>query len=98
MMSPGWSSLLLFVVSLTASAATSSTMPGGGDSNTVARKTTEESFSKESAGWVYMNEFKAIMGGVLGFWGGVGSMGTLFLVVLMTQRYCCRNNQKSDSG
>ena len=25
-------------------------------------KTTEESFSKESAGWVYMNEFKAIMG------------------------------------
>ena len=38
-------------------------------------------------------------GGVLGFWGGVGSMGTLFLVILMTQKYCCRSSDnKDDSG
>ena len=28
----------------------------------------------------YWREVKAIIGGVLGFWGGVGSLGTLFLV------------------
>ena len=28
-------------------------------------------------------------GGVLGFWGGVGSMGCVFLMVLLAQRYCC---------
>jgi hypothetical protein len=27
-----------------------------------------------------MKEIKAIIGGVLGFWGGVGSLGTIFLV------------------
>jgi hypothetical protein len=40
-----------------------------------------------------------LSGGVLGFWGGVGSMGTLFLVILMTQKYCCRSSDnKDDSG
>ena len=29
-------------------------------------------------------------GGVLGFWGGVGLMGTIFLLVLVTQRCCAR--------
>ena len=35
----------------------------------------------------------AILGGVLGFWGGVGSMGTLFLMVLMAQRFFCRRRE-----
>lgn len=49
--------------------------------------------------WPYTDEFKAIVGGVLGFWGGVGSMGTLFLVILLAQRYCCRlARDKDDSG
>jgi hypothetical protein len=26
---------------------------------------------------------------VLGFWGGVGSLGTIFLLILVSQRYCC---------
>lgn len=38
----------------------------------------------------YWREVKAIIGGVLGFWGGIGSLGTLFLVVVMSKRYCCR--------
>ena len=33
----------------------------------------------------------AIMGGVLGFWGGIGSLGTIFLVIVMSKRYCCRD-------
>jgi hypothetical protein len=37
-------------------------------------------------------------GGVLGFWGGVGSMGTLFLVILMTQKYCCRSSENKDDN
>jgi hypothetical protein len=32
-------------------------------------------------------------GGVLGFWGGVGLMGTIFLLVLMTQRCCSRKGE-----
>merc|ERR1719412_2580192 len=39
----------------------------------------------------YWREVKAIIGGVLGFWGGIGSLGTLFLVVVMSKRYCCRD-------
>merc|ERR1719288_595725 len=31
----------------------------------------------------YWREVKAIIGGVLGFWGGIGSLGTLFFVVVM---------------
>ena len=31
-----------------------------------------------------------VAGGVLGFWGGVGLMGTIFLLVLVTQRCCSR--------
>ena len=31
-------------------------------------------------------------GGVLGFWGGVGLMGTIFLLVLVTQRCCSRRS------
>ena len=38
-------------------------------------------------------------GGVLGFWGGVGSMGAVFLLVVLTQRYCCRRRQdKEEAG
>merc|ERR1711934_1260772 len=49
--------------------------------------------------WPYTDEFKAILGGVLGFWGGVGTMGTLFLVILLAQKYCCRSREdKDDSG
>ncbi len=38
----------------------------------------------------YWLEAKAIFGGVLGFWGGVGGLGAIFLIVVMSQRYCCR--------
>ena len=49
--------------------------------------------------WPLSEEFKAILGGVLGFWGGVGSMGTVFLLVVMTQRYCCRRRMdKEEAG
>jgi len=49
--------------------------------------------------WPYTEEFKAILGGVLGFWGGVGTMGTLFLVILLAQKYCCRSREdKDDTG
>ena len=34
----------------------------------------------------------AAVGGVLGFWGGVGLMGTIFLLVLVTQRCCSRRS------
>mgnify|MGYP001232076480 CR=1 FL=1 len=34
----------------------------------------------------------AAVGGVLGFWGGVGLMGTIFLLVLVTQRCCTRRS------
>merc|ERR1712154_59762 len=46
--------------------------------------------------WHLIEEFKAIMGGVLGFWGGVGSMGTVFLLILLTQRCCCRRGGGKD--
>lgn len=46
----------------------------------------------------YWREVKAIIGGVLGFWGGIGSLGTLFLVVVMSKRYCCRDvDDKEDA-
>ena len=49
--------------------------------------------------WPLSDDFKAILGGVLGFWGGVGSMGTVFLLVVMTQRYCCRRRMdKEETG
>ena len=64
--------------------------------------------------WPLSDEFKAILGsftdpqlyvpalfagGVLGFWGGVGSMGTVFLLVVLTQRYCCKRRQdKEEAG
>ena len=38
----------------------------------------------------YWREVKAIIGGVLGFWGGVGGLGTMFLVVVLSNRYCCK--------
>ena len=46
----------------------------------------------------YWREVKAIVGGVLGFWGGVGSMGTLFLVIVISQRYCCRKDDDEKDG
>merc|ERR1712241_1163417 len=48
--------------------------------------------------WPMSDEFKAILGGVLGFWGGVGSMGTVFLLVVLTQRYCCRRRGDKDEA
>ena len=35
-----------------------------------------------------------LKGGVLGFWGGVGLMGTIFLLVLVTQRCCSRRGAR----
>ncbi len=46
----------------------------------------------------FWREVKAIIGGVLGFWGGVGSLGTLFLVVVLSQRYCCRKDDDKDDA
>ena len=46
----------------------------------------------------YWKEVKAIIGGVLGFWGGVGGLGTLFLVIVLSQRYCCRKNDEEKDG
>ena len=45
----------------------------------------------------YWREVKAIIGGVLGFWGGIGSLGTLFLIVVMSKRYCCRDVDDKES-
>ena len=33
----------------------------------------------------YWLEIKAIIGGVLGFWGGVGGLGSLILVIVISQ-------------
>ena len=41
--------------------------------------------------WIKQHELAAA-GGVLGFWGGVGLMGTIFLLVLVTQRCCSRRS------
>jgi len=35
---------------------------------------------------------------VLGFWGGVGGLGTMFLVVVLSQRYCCKKDDDKDDG
>jgi len=45
----------------------------------------------------YWLEVKAIIGGVLGFWGGVGGLGAMFLVVVLSQRYCCKDDD-DDKG
>jgi hypothetical protein len=45
---------------------------------------------------MYWRQVKAIIGGVIGFWGGVGSMGSLFLGAVLTQRYCCRKDDDKD--
>ena len=42
------------------------------------------------------SELQAILGGVLGFWGGVFFMGSIFLVMVMVKR-CVNNNQEEDS-
>jgi len=46
----------------------------------------------------YWREVKAIIGGVLGFWGGVGGLGTIFLVIVLSQRYCCKEDDSKDDG
>lgn len=46
----------------------------------------------------YWKEFKAIFGGVLGFWGGVGGLGTIFLIIVISQRYCCVDEDEKDEG
>lgn len=46
----------------------------------------------------YWREVKAIIGGVLGFWGGVGGLGTMFLVLVLSQRYCCKKDDDKDDG
>lgn len=45
----------------------------------------------------YWREVKAIIGGVLGFWGGVGGLGAMFLIVVLSQRYCCKDDD-DDKG
>ena len=40
----------------------------------------------------YWREVKAIIGGVLGFWGGVGGLGAMFLIIVLSQRYCCKDD------
>lgn len=40
------------------------------------------------------NKSFRLKGGVLGFWGGVGLMGTIFLLVLVTQRCCSRRGAR----
>ena len=54
--------------------------------------------SRNSENEGYMREVKAIIGGVLGFWSGVGGLGTMFLVVVLSQRYCCKENEGKDDG
>lgn len=44
----------------------------------------------------FWREVKAIIGGVLGFWGGVGAMGSVFLMLVLTQRYCCIDDEKDE--
>ena len=51
-----------------------------------------------AGGETYWREVKAIIGGVLGFWGGVGSLGTLFLVIVLSQRYCCKKGDEDKDG
>jgi len=46
--------------------------------------------------WLYSKELIAIIGGVLGFWGGVGSLGTMFLMILLSQKYCCVEKEDKD--
>lgn len=46
----------------------------------------------------YWLEVKAIIGGVLGFWGGVGSLGALFLIIVISQRYCCKKGDDEKDG
>ena len=48
----------------------------------------------------YWLEIKAIIGGVLGFWGGVVGLGAVFLVVVLSQRYCCKKpeDDKNDGN
>ena len=51
----------------------------------------------EEDGEGYWREVKAIIGGVLGFWGGIAGLGTLFLVVVMSKRYCCREGEDKEN-
>jgi len=50
----------------------------------------------EDASFFYSKDFKAIIGGVLGFWGGVWFLGLVFMVALMAQKYCCDTGQRKD--
>jgi len=48
---------------------------------------------KERDDWPEKEIF-AILGGVLGFWGGVWCLGIIFLMVLMAQRVVCRKGEE----
>ena len=37
-----------------------------------------------------------LSGGVLGFWGSIGSMGAVFLLVLLSRMFCCRKKTEED--
>jgi len=52
--------------------------------------------SSDAEDEMYWRQVKAIIGGVIGFWGGVGSLGSLFLGAVLTQRYCCRKDDDKD--
>ena len=71
-------------------AANSNSAMDSGDSATL------DNFMVDEEG--YWREVKAIIGGVLGFWGGVGGLGTMFLVVVLSQRYCCKKDDDKDDG
>ena len=70
------------------------TTGGGGAVNTGGTARQHTPFDEDG----YWREVKAIIGGVLGFWGGVGGLGTLFLVVVLSQRYCCRKDDDKDDN
>ena len=35
---------------------------------------------------------------MLGFWGGIGSLGTVFLIVLFTRKFCCRKKKEEEEN
>lgn len=68
---------------------------GGGGGHGGSTSTRQHTAFDEDGYW---REVKAIIGGVLGFWGGVGGLGTLFLVLVLSQRYCCRKDDDKDEN
>eukprot|EP00090_Calanus_glacialis_P008308 TRINITY_DN16618_c0_g1_i2.p1 TRINITY_DN16618_c0_g1~~TRINITY_DN16618_c0_g1_i2.p1 ORF type:complete len:103 (-),score=26.67 TRINITY_DN16618_c0_g1_i2:201-509(-) len=49
--------------------------------------------TKEREDWP-QKEIFAILGGVLGFWGGVWCLGIIFILVLMAKRVACKRGEE----